>query len=188
MALWKSEDVNMGVPKYTPNYVNLSPIQDNSNLVYGNTQVSAFITNAAVGVFGVDKVEAGITTGEGKKVAHAGWNLRKEGTGPIISISATGTGVDWGSTGHLNITGGGLSNTAANVYYTNTAGVFAFTLNSAGRYVSTPTVSGNVEGSGTGLTFTIRMGGRANRVTYETLVAMGSMTGDGSDDTLFPDS
>lgn len=31
-------------------------------------------------------------------------------------------------------------------------------------------------------------GGRAGRVQYETLVAMGSMTGDGSDDTVLPDS
>lgn len=31
-------------------------------------------------------------------------------------------------------------------------------------------------------------GGRAGRVQYETLVAMGSMTGDGSDDTLFKDT
>lgn len=30
-------------------------------------------------------------------------------------------------------------------------------------------------------------GGRAGRVTYETLVAMGSMTGDGADDIYFPD-
>lgn len=31
-------------------------------------------------------------------------------------------------------------------------------------------------------------GGRAGRVQYETLVAMGSMTGDGSDDSLLPDA
>lgn len=31
-------------------------------------------------------------------------------------------------------------------------------------------------------------GGRAGRVQYETLVAMGSMTGDGSDDTIFKDA
>lgn len=31
-------------------------------------------------------------------------------------------------------------------------------------------------------------GGRAGRVQYETLVAMGSMTSDGSDDTILPDS
>jgi hypothetical protein len=32
------------------------------------------------------------------------------------------------------------------------------------------------------------MGGRANRVHTETLVAMGSMVGDGSDDIIYPDS
>lgn len=31
-------------------------------------------------------------------------------------------------------------------------------------------------------------GGRAGRVTYETLVAFRNITGDGSDDTTFPDS
>lgn len=35
---------------------------------------------------------------------------------------------------------------------------------------------------------TVGTGGRAGRVQYETLVAMGSMTGDGSDDTIFKDS
>lgn len=35
---------------------------------------------------------------------------------------------------------------------------------------------------------TVGTGGRAGRVQYETLVAMGSMTGDGSDDALFKDS
>jgi hypothetical protein len=34
---------------------------------------------------------------------------------------------------------------------------------------------------------TVGQGGRAGRVFYETLVAMGSMTGDGSDDTILPD-
>jgi hypothetical protein len=34
---------------------------------------------------------------------------------------------------------------------------------------------------------TVGQGGRAGRVFYETLVAMGSMAGDGSDDTLLPD-
>jgi len=34
---------------------------------------------------------------------------------------------------------------------------------------------------------TLGTGGRAGRVTYETMVAMGSMTGDGSGDTIFPD-
>ena len=35
---------------------------------------------------------------------------------------------------------------------------------------------------------TVGTGGRAGRVQYETLVAMGSMTGDGSDDKVLPDA
>lgn len=35
---------------------------------------------------------------------------------------------------------------------------------------------------------TVGSGGRAGRVQYETLVAMGSLTGDGSDDSILPDS
>lgn len=187
MSLWKNTDANTSVPKYAPAYVNLAPTQNNSNTLFGNTQISAIVTRQAVGVFGVDTTEKSNTTGEGQKMAHAGWNLRKAGTGGIAGISATGTGTAWGSTGYLNITGGGVGNTAANVYYTNTAGVFAFTINAAGNYVSTPSISGNVQGSGAGLTFSITMGGRANRVSYETLVAMGSMTGDASDDTILPE-
>ena len=36
--------------------------------------------------------------------------------------------------------------------------------------------------------FTITMGGRANRSTGETLVAMGSMRGDGDGDNVFTNS
>ena len=36
--------------------------------------------------------------------------------------------------------------------------------------------------------FTFTMGGRNGRTTFETLVAMGSMTGDASDDAIAPDA
>jgi hypothetical protein len=50
------------------------------------------------------------------------------------------------------------------------------TLNSGGLYLTTPTavpVSGNAA-------FTLTMGGRANRTQYETLVASGTITGNGA--------
>ena len=51
-----------------------------------------------------------------------------------------------------------------------------------GSYAFTPTaaVSGNAN-----VSFTITMGGRANRVQTETLVAMASMTGDGDGTTIW---
>ena len=63
--------------------------------------------------------------------------------------------------------------------------VTSIVLNSVGLYESTPTatVSGNAN-----VTITLSMSGRANRVHTETLVAMGSMTGDGSDDAIYQDT
>jgi hypothetical protein len=50
-------------------------------------------------------------------------------------------------------------------------------------YTGTPTANtfGNTA-------FTFTMGGRNGRTTFETLVAMGSMTGDASDDAIAPDA
>jgi len=58
------------------------------------------------------------------------------------------------------------------------------TVRSGGLYANTPIATAN-QGNAV---FTITMGGRANRVQYETIVAMGSMTGDGSDDRILPNS
>lgn len=183
MSLWKSTDANTSVPKFAPATVNLAPTQNNSNTLFGNTQVSAIVTNQAVGIFGVDTTEKSNTTGEGQKMAHAGWNLRRKGTGGIVSVAGSG-GSGYSATGFMTITGGGLINTAANISFSNTNGTYAFTINNPGLYESTPTLTGP---GGTSGTFTATMGGRANRVTYETLVAMGSMTGDASDDAILPE-
>lgn len=78
------------------------------------------------------------------------------------------------------------NNTTANDYFVGaTVGQFGVDANevqalNAGTTGERPTHGGwtlRTEGSG----------GRAGRVFYETLVAMGSMTGDGSDDTQLPD-
>jgi hypothetical protein len=79
-------------------------------------------------------------------------------------------------------------NTSANaIVAVNTAGyITSVTLTSGGSYANTPVAtptSGNAA-------FTLTMGGRANRVQQETLVAMGSMTGDATaaEDSNYPDS
>jgi hypothetical protein len=46
----------------------------------------------------------------------------------------------------------------------------------------------NVNGHAGWVLRTVGSGGRDGRVTEETLVAMGSMTGDGDDDTVYPDA
>lgn len=106
MPLWGNNDVASNSDIAVLGQVNKAITSANQTLLYGNTKPGTFFTNAAIGQFAVDTKEASANP----SIPHAGWVLRKEGTGL-----------------------------------------------------------------------------RAGRVTYEVLVAMGSMKSDGSDDTYFPD-
>ena len=186
MALWGNLDASNNAPNFsgiTGYKTSTSVANSQIDAVFGNTQISATRSDVAMGMFGVDTTEKEVT-GDGKNATHAGWILRTAGTGPITSITANSGAV--GTNSYLTITGGGVGNTAANAQISvNAAGyIVAVTLNSGGSYSTTPTVT---PASGDGA-FTVTMGGRANRVTQETIVAMGSMTGDASDDTYYPDA
>ena len=192
MALWSNTDANTSAPKYVTNYLNVPQSSANVNLAYGNTTTGAFFTDAAVGVFGVDATEQTLASNQAEHSAHAGWVLRKAGMGGIATISAGATNKSNVGNAYVVFTGGGTGNTAANaqIFVNATSNVVtSIVLNSVGLYENTPTatVAGNAN-----VTITLTMGGRANRNTMETLVAMGSMTGDGSasanDDTIFADS
>jgi hypothetical protein len=192
MALWSNTDANTSAPKYVTNYLNVSQSSANVNLAYGNTTTGAFVTGAAVGVFGVDPTEQGLASNQSEHSAHAGWVLRTAGMGGVATISAGATNKSNVGNAYVVFTGGGTGNTAANaqIFVNATTNVVtSIVLNSVGLYENTPTatVAGNAN-----VTITLTMGGRANRNTMETLVAMGSMTGDGSasanDDTIFADS
>jgi hypothetical protein len=183
MALWGNLDASNNAPVFadTGGYGATANTQDAS--IFGNVTIGATRSDVAMGMFGVDTTEKEVT-GDGKNATHAGWILRTAGTGPITSITANSGAV--GTNSYLTIAGGGVGNTAANAQISvNAAGyIVAVTLNSGGSYSTTPTVT---PASGNGV-FTVTMGGRANRVIQETLVAMGSMTGDASDDTYYPDA
>ena len=193
MALWGNLDAANNAPKQTDTsgYGGSTPqVTANGQVYFGNTKTDAFITNAQIGIFGIDTTEKGITTGEASAAQHAGWNIRKAGMGPVLTITANTGAVS--ANGYITFSGGskvtGSGNTAANAQiYVNTAGyIVNVTVRSGGLYANTPVAtaaSGNA-------VFTITMGGRANRVQYETIVAMGSMIGDGTtaEDPIIPDS
>lgn len=181
MSLWKSQDAASNAPVYT--VASGYGISANGSTLYENANLQV---SGATGVYGVDTTEAGVTSGDGKDVAHAGWNLARRGTGPVLSITANNGAVAVNS--YIRFSGGGTGNTSANatVSVNATGHVISVTVNNGGSYSSTPTASKNT-GSTSNAVYTVTMGGRANRVSYETLVAMGSMTGD-SDDTYFPDT
>ena len=182
MSLWGNLDAANNAPKSSDmvGYGGNTPqVTQNGQVYFANTRINAFMANSALGIFGVDTTEQTNATGLSGRPQHAGWVVRKVGTGPIVSITANSGAVAVNS--YITITqgngAGGTGNTAAvaNVAV-NTAGyITSITVVSGGSYANTPIATPNTGNA----VFTVTMGGRANRVTTETIVAMGSMTGDG---------
>jgi len=183
MSLWGNLDTANNAPKQsaTAGYGGNTPqVTANAQVYFSNTRSGAFITGSAIGVFGVDAQEQ-INARESANTLlgvpqHAGWVIRKTGMGPITAITSNAGAVGVNS----SITfsqgngrdGSGSTNAVANISV-NTAGyITAVTLTSGGLYANTPIATAN---SGNA-SFTITMGGRANRVTTETIVAMGTIT------------
>lgn len=186
MSLWSISDSSNAAPKHVG--VAATKNANGANL-FGSTTISEYTTNQAVGVFGVDTTEQGVTANP--RGAHAGWVVVKQGTGPIATITANASSYSPDGNVYLEFTGGGTGNTSANAQIvTNGAKLITgITLTTGGNYLSAPTI-GAVPNSNVAITIT--MGGRAGRKQAETLVAMSSIgTGgvaDASDDTVFADS
>jgi hypothetical protein len=176
-AFWTMTDANTGVPIFAPTALKLAPTRANANVIWANSN-TAQAFSAAVGVWGVDTQEASNTqvTPAAGKMAHAGWVQKTSGMGPVLTITANAG--SYGTNSFVTFTGGGTGNTSANatVSVNATGYITGVTLNSGGLYITTPTAtpaSGNAA-------FTLTIGGRANRSQYETLVATGSITGNGA--------
>ena len=198
MPLWGNLDAANNAPKWgdTAGYGGSSgSVTANTQVYYGNTRTSAFITGAQVGVFGIDQTETQVArrNKSNAKPAHAGWNIRKAGMGPVLTVTANSGAV--GVNTHIVFSKGeyytGSGNTTANaVISCNAAGyITSIAVTTPGLYANTPNAA--IFTGSSNAAFTITMGGRANRVQNETIVAFGgNFTGDGttSDDSIFPDA
>ena len=191
MSLWTKSDASAGAPKH-PGVAAVGNASGSS--LFGNTQIAAFNTNVrnAVGIFGVDTTEQGVSASSNTHPQHSGWVVVTQGTGPVVSITANTGAV--ASNGYLTFTGGGTGAVQANASVVVNASnyIVRVVLNEAngfigGNYLVAPTIAqtGNA-------TFTITMGGRAGRRSTETLVATGTIgtagTADAADDAIFPDA
>jgi hypothetical protein len=195
MSLWTNLDGAKG---------NGKPVFANTTYRVSNSTINADKANTAKyygAVYGVSATEAANTLADGKKVAHAGWVSQKIGTGPIKSVTIVNGGQNYNSAGYIVVSGGGdgtvnLAYTIANSLntlqtyssnsYLNTIATVAIVNGGAGFNVA-PTLVANGPNSANFATFSVTLGGRAGRVQYETLVAMGSITGDDpADDKYFP--
>jgi len=184
MSLWGNLDASNNAPYFSglggyKTSVNIANAQIDQ--VFNNVTISSTEANVALGVFGVDTTEIADVTVESHSGAHAGWVARRAFTGPVVSITANAgaTGVNSYiifSGGSAGAAAGQTGNTAANAYvYVNSTGqIVNVTIINAGSYANTPFANANVGNA----VYTVTMGGRANRVQLECLVAMGSITGD----------
>lgn len=158
--------------------------------MFNNTTPGAFISGAEIGVFGVSATEqANNNLNASKEVgAHAGWNLRTGGTGPIVSVAANATLTGYNNNDVIVVRSPATGGANARITYTtnSTGGSLVFTIANAGSgfdLVTIPTsnlsitnaTGGSAAGNTTVTNIVVTAGGRAGRVSYETLVAMGSL-------------
>ena len=189
MSLWGNLDAanNAPVSSAMAGYGGNTPqVTANAQVYYANTKLGSFSDNQAIGIFGVTAAEqANSSTVASTGVpTHAGWVTRRVGMGPVATITANAGCVAVNSTITI-VANSGFGNTGSNGRSTiipvvatisvNTAGyISTITIVNPGLYANTPILRPNTGNA----VFTVSMGGRANRISTETLVAMGSMTGD----------
>ena len=183
MAQWGNTDDAANSVLWAVSQLNKVANTTTQTNLYGNTTVGAFETNEINGQFGVDVVEAANTSSDFKKVAHAGWNLKTTGTGPVVSVTINAGGTSYANGDVLTFTaaGTGTVNATATVATNTTGGITGLTLTNPGSGFTNASLYGafsnSTGGSTTGSTANVvaTVGGRVGRVSYETLVAMGSI-------------
>lgn len=155
--------------------------------LFDNVSPSVFVNNMAVGIFGVSATEMANNVNNKKEHgAHAGWNLRRGGTGPIISISSAGAVTNaYSNTDKIIVSSPVAGGNAIFSMVTNATGGsvvltlvtpgFGFTVVNASPNAVYANSSNGATVTGVGLTFNPVAGGRAGRVHYETLVAQHSL-------------
>lgn len=181
MSLWGNVDYPSG---------NQKPVFANTSNTTSNSTINGTTANVVYGiVYGVSATEAATT--EGKKTAHAGWVGQKVGTGPITSVSITNGGTV-NASGFIIVTDGAINaqGAGANIAYTvntTTNTINSVTLVSGGAgYTNVAALTYTVTGANLAQpTLAFTLGGRAGRIQYETIVAMGSISGDDPKDNVY---
>ena len=171
MAQWGNEDtaadsVTWGVSNYkTP--ANTA----NQTAFFENDTVGDFIDGVAVGQFGVTADEIANTSSEDSFAAHAGWNVKTVGTGSLASVEISN-----GGTGYANDDIVIIGDAMVSIVTDDSGVIVEATIEDAGSGFTevNPEVEIDTE-TGTDAVLVATAGGRAGRVSYETLVAMGSL-------------
>ena len=163
----------------------VTPVSDKA--IYFQEKPKYILDQDRETVYGVDETEAGVTDGPG----HAGWVKVVQGAGYVqaVNLVSTGaTGYDPENLPTVSVSAGDATGTAV---VSATGELTGVTVTAGGSYTTTaPTITVGATGATGVQATTVVMGGRFNRKTYETLVAMGipAATMGDAEDTIFPDA
>lgn len=179
MPLWGKTDAASNAAFFAAAQLKVPANTANRTALYANSTNGAFVPGVIVGQFGVDNSEVSATT----HAAHSGWNLKTTGTGYLSTLTVQAGGSGYNNNDVITIDAGtGGVNATATLTTNSTGGIISTSITSVGSKFATktPTVSfanstGGASG-GSSANVVPTMGGRAGRVQYETLVAMGSLT------------
>jgi hypothetical protein len=147
------------------------------HVVLGGTITGAGATGSITSHTAGKIYEVSAITGTSPSVT--GFTLTQEDTTALVTTAGNGTGLTYTPFTIVLISGTG-----------NSAQYFEIQATADQATATAALGDGAVGGSAHAgwVRRTVGTGGRAGRVQYETLVAMGSMTGDASDDTVLPDA
>jgi hypothetical protein len=180
MPLWGSSNVKAKAPKYKviESQVAAGPSKGNNN-AFNNTSIGVFKPHQTLGVFGANDQN----TSASVRIPHAGWQLVRQGTGPVKNFTISVGGTGFANTDLVKVSGGEV-NASATVSTNATGGIATLTITAGGlgfMNVSTSTVaftnSTGGASAGSGATVVPILGGRAGRIHYECLVALTKMQG-----------
>lgn len=153
-------------------------------------------------VFCADKTEASVSGG----AVVPGWVKRTVGTGPVRSITINAGGTGYSNADTIRVSGGTV-NAAANLTTNSTGGIISTSITNFGlgfSNVATSTLAITTSGGSTA-NLTPILGGRAGRISFESLVAIKTVNTDATsfsntstanvanssgttDDAILPDS
>jgi hypothetical protein len=188
MPLWGKIDQANNAPKQrVTDQFEVGNVAGRTKATIANTYANSTISGKhVVTTLGVDVTEAAGTDA----VVHPGWVVKRQGTGPVLTIAILGgTGYTNGnvitvSNGAVNATATIVTNGTGNAASASVSVAGAGFINATAIAVAVANSTGGATGAGTGATITVTLGGRAGRKHFETMVAMGSIgtspDGDGS--------
>lgn len=184
MSLWGNKDAANNAPKWK-SIATGSSTANRGNTIFANATSGAFINGISIGVFGVDKVEAGALS---PKSIAPGWVLTRQGTGGLraITFTSNSTTVGYSNTDRVVVASPKAGGNAVATISTNaTGGSVTLTItnpgngftavNATANLAITNATGGTAGGNSTVTPITATIGGHAGRIFREPIVIVKGM-------------